>query len=194
MGLFNKKYISRKDLEKILKAQETKMRAASWEKEKTLINEYENKIKILRSTFDNRITDTHNEHDNKLKAINYKKAKLFKKLLEEKDKELKKLEEDNKTLLKTLRKYKEAYELYRSNRNRIFEVALEMGDASEKVALTAARMDSFFSRIKNIAEIHMKKGHELDAKVEELMYVNEPTQDEAHLKLIERKVEKVQIK
>jgi len=194
MGLFNKEYISRQNLNKILKAQETKMSAAFWEKEKTLIGEYENKMKDLREEFAKRMGEVHIEHDTKLKALNYRKAEVYKELLDDKNKEIKRLEDENKGLLKTLKRHKDAYELYRNSRNKIYELALDMGDASERVILTAARMDSFFGRIKNIAEIHMKKSADIDAQIEELMYTDEPTHNETHLKLIERKVEKAQTK
>ena len=189
MGLFNKNYIAREDLEKILKAQETKMRTAQWEKEKKLIAEYEDKLRDLRNENNKKIEQVYNEHHAKLKSINFKKSELFKEMMEDKDKVIKKLEKENIELLKKTRRYKEAYELYRNSRERVLDIAQEMGAVSDKVTMTAARMNSYFSQISDLAETNMRAGLALDPKVEALMYVDEPTHEETHLRLIETKLE-----
>lgn len=189
MGLFNKDSIDRKDLEKVLKAQEVKMRALQWEKEKQLTNEYENKLRELRDENNKRIEQIYDEHNAKLKVTQYRKIEQIKELMEDKEKTIKKLEKENIELLKRTRRYKEAYELYRDNRNRIIDIAREMGLISDKVTMTAARINSFFSQISDLAEANMRTGLALDPKIEALMFVDETTHEETHLRLIETKVE-----
>lgn len=190
MGFFSKDSIAQEDLEKALKIQETKMRAAYWEKEKKLIAEYEEKLRDLRGENTKKIEQIYDEHHTKLKSINFRRSELLKEMMGDKDKVIKKLEKENIELLKKTRRYKEAYELYRSSRERVLDLAQEMGAVSDKVTMTAARMNSYFSQISDLAETNMRIGLVLDPKVEALMYVDEPTHEETHLRLIETKLEK----
>lgn len=190
MSFFNKDFVSRKDLEKVLAAQETKMRTTQWEREKRLIDEYENKLREVREENGKKIEQIYEEHNNKLREIQFKKLESMKNLVEDKDKATKKLEKENIELLKKTRRYKEAYELYRDNRNKIIEIAREMGLVSNRVTITAAKMNSFFSQISDLAETNMRMGLILDPKVEALMYVDEPTHEETYLRLIEKPLEK----
>jgi len=191
MSFFNnKEFVSRKDLEKVLAAQESKMRSAQWDREKKLIDEFENKMHDLREDNEKRIEQICEEHNSKLRTIQFKKLESMKELVKDKDAVIGKLEKENIDLLKKTRRYKEAYELYRENRNRIIELAREMGLISDRVTMTAAKMNTFFAQISDLAESNMRVGLILDPKVEALMYVDEPTHEETHLRLIEKKLEK----
>lgn len=191
MSFFNnKEFVSRKDLEKVLAAQESKMRSAQWDREKKLIDEFENKIHDLREDNEKKVEQICEEHNTKLRTIQFKKLESMKELVRDKDAVIGKLEKENIDLLKKTRRYKEAYELYRENRNRIIELAREMGLISDRVTITAAKMNTFFAQISDLAESNMRVGLILDPKVEALMYVDEPSHEETHLRLIEKKLEK----
>jgi len=189
VGLFSKNSISREELEKVLKAQETKMKAAYWEKEKKLVREYEDKMKELRNEHGSMVDKIYEEHSEKLRMLTNRKAHIAKELMEDKDETIKKLEKENINLLKKARRYREAYELYRENRNKVLELAQEMGAVSSKITMTAAKMNSFFAQLADFAEANVRAGLALDPKIEALMYVDEPPHEETHLRLIENRLE-----
>lgn len=192
MGLFSKDSISRDELEKVLKAQEIKMRAAYWDREKKLIREYEDRIKEIREDHSKNISKIYEDHEAKIRSLNSRKMQVTKEIMEEKDETIRKLEKENIDLLKRTRRYREAYELYRDNRNKVLELAHEMGSISDRVMMTSAKMNSFFAQLSDFAEANVRAGLALDPKIEALMYVDEQPHDETHLRLIESKLEKAE--
>jgi len=169
--------MTKEKLDKILSAQKTKVEKIYKEKEDELREYYENKIK--------EICDNHYKQIEEIKEESYKESKLkskkrlekYKELLKEKNEIIDNFSKENTELRDKIKRYKKAYEIYKPYRNRIIEIAKELGLTSEQVTKTAGTMKQFFSKLSDLAEMLERKGYKIDDEVEELMRVDEPQEE-----------------
>lgn len=182
--MFESNKISRERLEKILNVQELRMRQNFSEREQKLWEHHEVQIQKLHDMYQNKINEIEVTHSKLTKSTSISRLEKYKNIVNEKIEIINSLNLENKQLRLKLKKYKEAYELYKESRNRIIEIAKEMGCTSNQITLTSAKMDQFFKRLSELAEANQRIGVNIDKKLEDKLYVDEPRED-VRLRLIE---------
>jgi hypothetical protein len=173
-------------IEKVLEAQRVKIEEVYRNRETRLRAEHESELRKICSLHSNEIYEVNKERDAQLKDASNRRLKKYKEIVVSKEEAITGLYKENVDLRKTLKRYREAYEIYRGYRDRLISLAKEMGTTSEQLLLAAGHTHNFFGKMNNLAELLEREGVKIDKRVEEKMHINEGDQkDDVVLRLVE---------
>lgn len=188
MKLQNEKVVTtRSKIDRLLLAQREKIEGFFREREAVLTQKQSEEIKNICKKHSEELLDMQRTYDKTMKDVSGRRLDRYKDIIGEKEEIIVLLKKENNDLRKKLKRYREAYETYRSYRDRLVDLGKEMGLTSQQLIMASARTHSFFDRMSQLAEFLDREGTKIDKKVEEKMSMDEPEMKEGvRLKLVEK--------
>ncbi len=155
------------------------------DKQKKLVQNYQEILDNIHSKYNDRIDKIHEQYREKWKDQSSKRLEKYKEIVDEKTSMIEDLRLENAELRDRLRSYKEVYESYRYYRDQVISLIKEMKKSSEKIKLNGAEIDQQFSKLENLADVHLSRMLSVEKRIEEKMSVKE-LDEGTRLKLIEK--------
>lgn len=151
-----------------------------------LHNKYTRQIDVIHSSHLDELNELRTKHSKGIKSLSIRRLDKYKKIVEKKNDLIESLEKENIELKLKLRKYKEAYNIFRPYRDGVISIAQEMGTTSDKIMLTVGKLHAFFDKLRDLADIQEAKSRKLDPKVEQKLLFDKTDNDQLNLRLIEK--------